>query len=160
MQNPYAKGTAYIRTRILKLFLYPNRGITYPNIYNGPILLQKASKYSPSFCVSCSFSSISATIFAPIGKPHKKPMKMTYNIEEGRGKKMPRMGRRHCPIFKEIPVRIIKPDKTMKGKREGIILWYQMSKPLEASKIHSLEKNRSKKSKIQQKRVKKLCWIC
>ena len=50
---------------------------------------------------------------------------------------------------------MIKPDRTIKGKGEGIMLRYQISSPLEASEMHSLEKKRRKIRKIQQKQVKK-----
>ena len=49
------------------------------------------------------------------------------------------MGWRYCPILAERPHLMRNPDSTMKGKREGIMLRYQINKPLEASEIHSLE---------------------
>ena len=136
---PYPNGIPYINKSILKVELHWKSGITYPNIYKGPMLLQKVSRNSPSFCEICFFSNISAIIFAPMGNPHKNPIKITYSIEEGRWKIVPKNGCNNLPNFIDIPLRIMKPDKIIKGNSEGIMFWNQIKRPLEAKVVHSLE---------------------
>ena len=53
----------------------------------------------------------------------------------------------------ERPLRIMKPERTIKGNKVGIILRYHISKPLEANKIHLSEKKSKRTRKRQQKNV-------
>ena len=57
--------------------------------------------------------------------------------------------------MRDSPLRTMNPDRTIKGKREGIILLNQMSNPFEARVIQSLEQMSSIKRKKQEKKLKK-----
>ena len=84
-------------------------------INTGLVLLQKDSRYCPSFFVICPETTISAAVFAPIGYPHKKPV-ITAKLPQGDTRNR---RERNFPVTDEIREIFPVPTKRELIRRKG-----------------------------------------
>ncbi len=124
---------------------------TAPMTKAGPALTEERTILFASFCVILFWDKSVCAIEQPTGKPPHKPKKITLPAVPESFKIFLQIFSVFLPITSRTPLDVAKAEITRKGKRDGIMVFAQISRPFLIPSAESVEYFRMSVAGITQK---------